>query len=68
MIRFFFQIHKCELSDHQAFSFEADVIFLVIYSFSFFDHQNWDVQEIHPPPRMLGENYRCLSMMTMMSR
>ena len=42
--------------------------FFVIYSFSFFDHQNWDVQEIHLPLRMLGENYRCPSMMTMMSR
>ena len=42
--------------------------FFVIFSFSFFDHQNWDVQEIHLPLRMLGENYRCPSMMTMMSR
>ena len=64
----FFRIHRWQVSDRQAFSRVAHVIFFVIYSFSFFDHQNWDVQGIHLPLRMLGENYRCPSMMTMMSR
>ena len=63
-----FRIHRCQVSDRQTFSLVAHVNFLVVYSFSFFDHQNWDVQEIHLPLRTLGENYRCPSMMTMMSR
>ena len=40
----------------------------LVFFFRFYAHQNLDVPGIHQLVRMLGENYRCPSMMTMMTR